>query len=206
MAFSAFLDTCVLVPSVQRDLLLETASAGAFRPLWSSRVEEELRRTLKTRHEVRKWDPEESQAYITRLLRNMNRALPDARVVGWEWLEESIQRLPDPDDRHVVAAALQGQASVIVTANLKDFLDSALPGNLFGQHPDEFLLDLLDLSPTAMEHALSRVSERTGVHGPRWSISDLLDRLEHEHLSAFVAEARRRFQDVDHSMTDSRPK
>ncbi len=77
----------------------------------------------------------------------MNAALPDARVSGYEWMEESIAGLPDKNDRHVVAAATHGQASVIVTFNLKDFPSEHLPGSLFSQSPDDFLLDLLDLPP-----------------------------------------------------------
>lgn len=187
MTFGALLDTCVLVPSTQRDLLLETASLGAFRPLWSTCIEQELRRTIKSLHAQRGREPEETQAYITRLLRNMNRALPDARVHGWEWMVDGVAGLPDPDDRHVVAAAAQGQAAIIVTANLKHFPDAALPGALFSQSPDEFLLDL---SPGLVRHALQEIVGRSGVNGPRWSMDDLLDRLDTAELHGFTRELR----------------
>ena len=49
----------------------------------------------------------------------------EALVTGYEHRIESLS-LPDPDDRHVLAAAIECGASIIVTANLKDFPDSQL--------------------------------------------------------------------------------
>jgi hypothetical protein len=102
--FSALLDTCVLVPSRARDVLLEAASAGAYRPLWSSEILAELDRTLRLLQSKRGVSPEETDAYLTRLFRQLEAAFPDALVTGWEPLAATVQ-LPDPDDRHVVAAA-----------------------------------------------------------------------------------------------------
>jgi len=66
--FAAFMDTCVLVPSAQRDLLLETVFVGASRPLWSARVEEEVRRTTTALHEQRGCGAEGTRAPLMRLL------------------------------------------------------------------------------------------------------------------------------------------
>lgn len=117
---------------------------------------------------------------MRQLLLNMNAALPDARVSGYEWMENSIVCLPDKNDRHVVAAATHGQASVIVTFNLKDFPAEHLPGSLFSQSPDDFLLDLLDLSPVLIQHSLHQISKRSGRQGPRWETNDILERLRKE--------------------------
>ena len=77
----------------------------------------------------------------------MNRTFEDALVAGWEDLEETIT-LPDPDDRHVVAAAMRGRADAIVTANLRGFPDDVMtPLGIAVVSPDEFLLDQLDLAP-----------------------------------------------------------
>lgn len=104
MALSAFLDTCVLVPSRGRDVLLEVAASGVYRPLWSSGVLDELARTLRTIGKRRDAAPDETDAYVGRLVRQMTQSFPDALVEGWERVESSIE-LPDRNDRHVVAAA-----------------------------------------------------------------------------------------------------
>jgi PIN domain len=102
--FSALLDTCILVPSRARDVLLEIASTGAYRPLWSTEILAGLDRTLRLLLGKRGASPEETDAYLTRLFRQMETTFPDALVTGWEPLAATV-RLPDPDDRHVVAAA-----------------------------------------------------------------------------------------------------
>jgi PIN domain-containing protein len=102
--FSALLDTCVLVPSRARDVLLEVASAGAYRPLWSSEILAELDRTLRRLLAKRGALPEQADAYLDRLFQQMQTAFPDALVTDWESLTQAMH-LPDPDDRHVVAAA-----------------------------------------------------------------------------------------------------
>jgi predicted nucleic acid-binding protein len=175
--FSALLDTCVLVPSRARDVLLETASTGAYRPLWSSEILAELDRTLRLLQSKRGMSPEETDAYLTRLLRQMETAFPDALVTTWEPLVATVQ-LPDPDDRHVVAAARAGRADVIVTDNLVDFPPGALPEPLFRQSLDDFLLDTLDLYPAQVASAVKAVARRTGRSGPAMTAQDIATYLQ----------------------------
>jgi predicted nucleic acid-binding protein len=184
--FSALLDTCVLVPSRARDVLLGIASTGAYRPLWSSEILVELDRTLRLLLGKRGVSPQEADAYLTRLLGQMNSTFPDALVPEWEPLVEAI-RLPDPNDRHVVAAALAGRAEVIVTDNLVDFPPTSLPAPLTRQSLDDFLLDALGLYPGQVMSSLRSVASRTGTHGP----GD--DRQRHRYLpsAAWHAGVRR---------------
>ena len=77
----------------------------------------------------------------------MIEAVPDSLVTGYEPAIDGLE-LPDPDDRHVLAAALRANAEIIVTANLKDFPQTTLkPYKVIAQHPDDFILDLIDLKP-----------------------------------------------------------
>ena len=182
--FSALLDTCVLVPSRARDVLLEVASTGAYRPLWSSEILAELDRTLRLLLGKREVSPEETDVYLTRLFRQMETAFPDALVTGWESLAETVQ-LPDPDDRHVVAAARVGRADVIVTDNLADFPPAALPAPLTRQSLDEFLLDALDLHPRLIIGAVRAVARRTGRTGPGMTARDIAAQLQLHGAPAF---------------------
>jgi hypothetical protein len=123
--FSALLDTCVLVPSRARDVLLEVASTGACRPLRSSEILAELDRALRMLLGKRGVSQEETDAYLTRLFRQMETAFPDALVTGWESLAGTV-RLPDPDDRHVVT----GRHGRVVAGGLTmGYLGTGLPGH-----------------------------------------------------------------------------
>jgi predicted nucleic acid-binding protein len=182
--FSALLDTCVLVPSRARDVLLEVASTGAYRPLWSSEILAELDRTLRLLLGKRGVSPEETHAYLTRLFRQMETSFPDALVTDWESLAETVQ-LPDPDDRHVVAAARAGRADVIVTDNLTDFPAAALPAPLVRHSLDDFLLDTFDLHPGLVISAVRAIASRTGRSGPPMTARDIAAYLQVRNTPAF---------------------
>jgi len=102
---AALLDTCVLWPSLQRDFLLSLAVEGIYRPLWSAAILQEL-----AEHETRKLvrrgeEPAKSATRTRYLLEQMRCRFNDAEVHHWEDLEGSYG-LPDPDDEHVVTAAV----------------------------------------------------------------------------------------------------
>ena len=112
--YAVVLDACVLVPVALADTLLRIAERDLYRPLWSRRIVAEAIDAIVEIHP--KIPPEQVQ----RRFAAMDDTFEDARVDGWENLEDTI-RLPDPDDRHVVAAALRGQAHAIVSANVRDY-------------------------------------------------------------------------------------
>lgn len=149
---SAVLDACVLVPTTLTDTLLRLAERDFYRPLWSDRIFDEVARAVGKIH------PDIEEARIRLRLSMMDAAFEDARVTGWEPLSAGLD-LPDPDDRHVLAAALAGRADSIVTFNLKDFpADRLLPHGLEARHPDEFLLDQLGLYPPLVLRVLAELS------------------------------------------------
>src|SRR5450432_3552157 len=141
---TAFYDASVLYPSELRNLLMHLALTGLFRARWSAGVHEEWIRALLRRR------PDLSREKLERTRMLMDKHASGALVTGYEDLIESLQ-LPDPDDRHVLAAAIRGRADVIVTMNLRDFPEAVLDSfGIEAQHPDEFILHLLGLSPDAV--------------------------------------------------------
>lgn len=98
-------------------------------------------------------------------------------------------RLPDPDDRHVLAAAIRAGAQTIVTFNVRDFPAHILHAyEVEAIHPDDFTRDLLDLSPAAVVNAVREQSE--GLKDPPRTLSDVLDTLRENGLVQSVAKLR----------------
>jgi hypothetical protein len=180
--FTALLDACVLYPAPLRDFLLHLACTGLFRARWTDEIHDEWVRNLLANRP----DLTAKQLHRTRDL--MNKAVPDATVTGHMQLVESL-RLPDPDDRHVLAAAICGHAEVIVTFNEKDFPRETLAE--FGvetQHPDEFISHLITLDWSTVTRALK--NQRATLKNPPMSATDLLNTLEQQGLPLSVSQLR----------------
>lgn len=119
----------------------------------------------------------------------MREAFDDALVTSWEGFEPEI-RLPDEDDRHVVAAAIRGGAQGIITANMKDFPAVALgPLGLEAIHPDDFLLDQLDLSPPTILQVIRDQAAHT--RRPPLTPRDLATLLDRAGVPGFADEILR---------------
>jgi predicted nucleic acid-binding protein len=182
MSYAAVVDTCVLFPNTLRDTVLTLAQDGLFRPLWSSAILDELKRTVLARGHT-------DATAFARTLALMSSAFEDAEVTGWESLVSGLE-LPDNDDRHVLAAALAGGAQSIVTFNLKDFPGDCLrPHFVDAIHPDEFLLDQLDLAPRLVISALARQAAR--YRRPPMDLHGLLRALDRSGVTGFTEEVRR---------------
>lgn len=117
--FTVIYDACVLYPQTLRDLLMHLALADLFKAKWSAQIHDEWMRNL---HASKPDIPFEKLERVRDL---MDAHVRDALVIGHEPLIEALS-LPDPDDRHVLAAAIKCGAGGIVTTNLKDFPASAL--------------------------------------------------------------------------------
>jgi hypothetical protein len=118
----------------------------------------------------------------------MDKHAIDVLVIGYEDLIPGLQ-LPDPNDRHVLAAAIRGQANVIVTMNLRDFPSDVLaPFGIEAQRPDEFILHLLDLAPGAVVAAAE--NHRQSLKNPPKTVSEYLETLERQGLTQTVTVLR----------------
>jgi hypothetical protein len=160
------------------------AEKGLYRPLWSGRILAEAQAATEEIH---------PGIDAGKRFAQMREAFADALVTGWEELEPAI-RLPDPDDRHVVAAAAQGGAQAIITANVKDFPAAALrPLGLEAVHPDDFLLDQLDLSPPTLVQVIREQAAHT--RRPPLTPRDLATLLGRAGVPGFADEVLRLMAD-----------
>ena len=170
--FTAYLDACVLAGALRRNMLLSLAEAGLFRPRWSARVLDETQSAI-ARITNGATDGQRQREAI-------DRAFPEALVSGYEPLEPGLV-LPDPDDRHVLAAAIATSASVIVTDNLRDFPADALAGHgLSAVSADAFLADTIALDTSVAMSALRRMRVRFG--NPALDVETLVRKSEGQGL------------------------
>jgi predicted nucleic acid-binding protein len=183
--FAVFLDACVLVPVALTDTLLRLADRGLFRPLWSQQVLDEATDAVA---EIRP----AQLAGMHRRVAAMNDHFPDALVQGSDQLVSGIV-LPDPDDRHVAAAAVRGGADCILTHNLRHFPPEALaPLGIEAIAPDDFLLDQLDLAPALTVQVVRAQAAATGTPPhPSLTALDVLASLAAAGAPAFAAELQR---------------
>ncbi|MBI6896484.1 PIN domain-containing protein [Pseudomonas putida] len=177
-SFTALYDANVLYPAILRDLLMNLALTGVYRARWSARIHDEWKRNLLLNR------PDLTQEQLDRTSGLMDAAVPDAPISDYEALVSGLD-LPDEDDRHVLAAAIKGNASVIVTFNLKDFPDTALRGfDIEALHPDDFIADLWDLDKAAVLEAVQR--QRQSLRHPPQSVQMYLDKLLQQKLPETV--------------------
>jgi predicted nucleic acid-binding protein len=112
MTFTVVYDANVLYPNTLRDLLIRIAQSGTVQAKWTNAILDEMLAAL------RRSRPDIPAEKLERLRDLMNKAVRDCLVTGHEPLIEGL-KLPDPEDRHVLAAAIKAGAQVIVTRNLK---------------------------------------------------------------------------------------
>jgi len=180
--FIAFLDANVLYPAELRSFLMYLAVSGIYRAKWSADVHEEWISKLLLKR------PDLTRAKLARTRELMDKHAPDALVTGYQNLIPGLN-LPDADDRHVLAAAIRGKASVIITNNLADFPAKELQTyDIEAQTPDEFIHHLLDLFPAEVFQAAE--DHRTSLKNPPKTVEQYLTSLELQGLTKTVAALR----------------
>jgi hypothetical protein len=182
VAFTAFYDASVLYPAPLRDLLMRLALTDLFRAKWSALVHEEWMAALL--HDR----PDLTRQQLERTRQLMDVHVRDCLVEDFESLINALH-LPDPRDRHVLAAAICGRADVIVTRNLRDFpADTLTPYGIVAQHPDTFITHLIDLNPGAVVEAARE--HRASLRNPPKDVEEYLSTLERQGLTQTAIELR----------------
>jgi predicted nucleic acid-binding protein len=182
MAFVVVYDANVLYGNTLRDLLIRLAMTGLVQAKWTNGILDELQRNLAANR------PDIPEERLARLRLLMNTAVRDCLVEGHEPLVEGL-KLPDPDDRHVLAAAIKAGAQVIVTGNLRDFpADELSAWDVEAKSPDDFVLDLLDLDARVVWACVQQIADSR--KNPPETVGDVLDALERAGLVEAVAAFR----------------
>lgn len=170
----AVYDANVLYPAPVRDLLIRLARAGLVGARWTKTIQDEwITNLLKKR-------PDLTLQHLLRTRGMMEGAVPGAVVEGFERHIPTLQ-LPDPDDRHVLAAAIETKAAIIVTFNIKDFPTSVVSAyGIEVEHPDAFVLRLIALDPELVYGAAR--AQRTNLRRPALSVDEYLANLRQVRL------------------------
>jgi predicted nucleic acid-binding protein len=172
-------DACVLYSAPLRDLLMHLALTDLFRAKWSAHIHEEWIRSLLAAR------PDLTRERLERTRTLMDSYIRDCLVEGYEPLIDSLT-LPDPDDRHVLAAAITGEATLIITFNLSDFPEAVLqPYGVEAWHPDAFIAHLMDLEPDIVCAAARK--HRTSLKHPPKTVAEYLSTLERNGLPLTAA-------------------
>jgi predicted nucleic acid-binding protein len=177
-SFIAVYDACVLYPAPLRDLLMQLAATDLFRAKWTNEIHDEwIRNVLKDRPDLRREQLERTRGF-------MDESALDCLIEDYEKIIPSLN-LPDPNDRHVLAAAIHSEASIIVTFNLKDFPENVLSEYAIeAQHPDDFIMFLaeIDLSKVLISVKLTRAR----LTRPSINVDGYLDTLAKQGLPQTV--------------------
>jgi predicted nucleic acid-binding protein len=174
MAFVAIYDASVLYPSTTRDLLIRIAQAGLVQAKWTETILDEVFDSLTKNR------PDLDPAKLSRTRDLMAAAIRDVLVTGYQPLIDVVT-LPDPDDRHVLAAAIRARAQLIVTNNLRDFPAATLATwDLEAVSPDTFVRAQIDLDRDLVYAAVTRIAD--SWRNPPGNPGDVIARLERDGL------------------------
>jgi len=186
MAFEppvAIFDASILYPFHLRNILVQAAVDRLVDARWTDEIHEEWMRNLIADA------PTIPLARLKATRQLMNSALPGATVSGYGHLIPTLE-LPDPNDRHVVAAAIAARARLILTWNLRDFPTATLKKHgLHRQTPDAFLAELFDREPDLMVSSLANA--RRNLNKSRVSAAEFIDILASQKLTQLVTRLKK---------------
>lgn len=168
----ALLDSCVILPMPLCDTLMRAAEKGYYRIHFSQKILNDASRNLAVKRNISVEKAERSKQFILK-------TFPEALIEPPAYLEKEVSN--HPGDRHVLAAAIEAEADVIVTANLKHFPQESLdPWGIEVQHPDDFLSTLCEVHGDKLLYQL--ICEQAGdCKKPPQTELELLERLERSH-------------------------
>jgi predicted nucleic acid-binding protein len=176
--FSVVFDACVLYPAPMRDSLMRLASKNLFKAYWTDQIHQEWMTALLR-------EGKHTLEQLEKVRELMDHHAPDAKVTGYEQLIHGLE-LPDPNDRHVLAAAIKSKADAIVTANLKDFPVAYLETfQIEVIHPDDFIYYQIDMAPAICCAAFR--DQRSALKNPAMDVDTFFATLQKQQLPQTVS-------------------
>ncbi len=173
----AVLDACTMVPLTLCDTLLRAAERRIYEVRWSDTILDELQRSLAKKLAL-------GDARAQRRINAQREYFPEALVRGFEPLIAHLEN--HPKDRHVLAAAITGQAASIVTFNLRDFPDAAMvTWGITAEAPDRFLTRLFATAPAIFSAIIDEQASDV-----RRSREEVLARLARDGAAVFAQQVR----------------
>lgn len=168
-------DACVLHSACCRDLLIQCDIDGHFRLRWTELILAETELSILRRR------PDLTSNQIRRTFKLMNQACPEGLQIYDQQRYRQL-RLPDPDDNHILAAAISTQSEIILTFNLKDFPSRILNKyQIKAQHPDDWLSKFYQSNPSDLLSSLEKC--RTRLRSPALNIREYKSELKKCSLS-----------------------
>lgn len=181
MAFSAVYDANVLYPNVLCEALIRVCVEGLVGAHWTEAILDEAFRSLAANR------PDIPAGKLQRTRELMCAALPAAIITDYEDLIAGLA-LPDPDDRHVLAAAIRAGAQMIVTFNLKDFPADRLGRfDVEAKSPDDFLVDQFFIDHSVVRGVIRDIARsRTRPATTEAAVTDELDQCGAPRFAALL--------------------
>jgi hypothetical protein len=175
-------DANIFYSILMTDLILSLGEAGLFRPRWTNEIHEEwIRNVLEDQ-------PQRTRDELERRRAFMDQAINDDLVENYEHLIDALS-LPDPDDRHVLAATIEVGAEILLTFNQRDFPAAVLSAHgIAAPHPDAFLCQLMNEEPATILSVIEGM--RTKRKRPEITTDQLLEKLSRLGIARFVKALR----------------
>jgi predicted nucleic acid-binding protein len=174
-------DACVLYSFNLRNLLVQLAVDGIVAARWTDRIHNEWVGSLS----------KTGKFSLTRILRVrdlMDSVLPTANVRNYEQHEGTLS-LPDSNDRHVLAAAIEAHATIILTWNVKHFPSAELAKhNIAASDPDTFLTMLYRENAETVSAVVEAARANLRISEP--TIEQYLQGLQDQGLKSFASNVR----------------
>jgi predicted nucleic acid-binding protein len=169
------LDACTLYPAALRDVLMRLAVHRLILARWTDAIHDEwIEAVLRGR-------PDLSRERLQRTRELMDLHAGDSLVVGYERRMNDL-KLPDADDRHVLAAAIEAEADMILTWNLRDFPEAAVsPHGIRAESPDTLLALIFDADRDGFVRVLREA--RLSLKQPPVSAADYVEILRAQGLT-----------------------